>query len=81
MNYYIEKHDMEIILDALELLQETIKNKEALGLKNDYVYSKEDVDGLFQSFDLRNKLYMWTHEHLKFSLKVTPLRLSKHKMN
>ena len=51
MNYYIEKHDMEIILDALELLQETMKNKEAFGIKNDYVYSKEDIDGLFQSFD------------------------------
>lgn len=51
MNYYIEKHDMEIILDALELLRETIKNKEALGLKNDYFHSEEDVDGLFQSFD------------------------------
>ena len=51
MNYYIEKHDMEIILDALELLQETMKNREAFGLKNLEVYSKEDVSGLFQSFD------------------------------
>jgi hypothetical protein len=55
MNYYIEKHDMEIILDALELLHETMKNKEALGLTNDYVYSKADVDGLFQSFDNSSK--------------------------
>jgi hypothetical protein len=51
VNYYIEKHDMEIILDALE----TMKNKEALGLTNDYVYSKADVDGLFQSFDNSSK--------------------------
>lgn len=51
MNYYIEKHDMEMILDSLELLRDTMKNKEVLGLKNTYVYSKEDVDGLFQSLD------------------------------
>jgi hypothetical protein len=32
MNYYIEKHDMEIILDALEHMSETIKNRKAFGL-------------------------------------------------
>ncbi len=51
MNYYIEKHDMNIILDALELLNTNMKNRESLGLTNDYAYTMEDVDGLFQSFD------------------------------
>jgi hypothetical protein len=51
MNYYIEKHDMEIILDALELLHKTMKDRENFGLTNDYCYTSEDVNGLFQSFD------------------------------
>ena len=50
MNYYIEKHDMEIILDALELLRDNMRNREKFGLPNDE-YSIDDVDGLFQSFD------------------------------
>jgi hypothetical protein len=51
MNYYIEKHDMEIILDALELMQQTMKTREVFGLPSIWPYSEEDVDGLFQSFD------------------------------
>ena len=51
MNYYIEKHDMEIILDALENLVLTMKNTETFGLPNRRPYSITDVDGLFQSFD------------------------------
>ena len=51
MNYYIEKHDMEMILDALELMSETIKNRKLLGLPSIWPYSEEDVSGLFQSFD------------------------------
>jgi len=51
MNYYIEKHDMEIILDALENLVLSMKNTDAFGLPNHRPYSIEDVDGLFQSFD------------------------------
>ena len=51
MNYYIEKHDMEIILDALENLVSTMKTSEAFGITNRRPYSIEDVDGLFQSFD------------------------------
>ena len=47
MNYYIEKHDMEIILDALECLSEHIKHSRF----NQYLWSTDDVDGLFQSFD------------------------------
>ena len=49
MNYYIEKHDMEIILDALQFLHEHMVScsKEELS----YPYTIEDVDGLFQSFD------------------------------
>ena len=51
MNYYIEKHDMEIILDALEYLKETMRTREMFGLPNIWPYSIEDVDGLFQNFD------------------------------
>ena len=51
MNYYIEKHDMEIILDALENMVLSMKNTKAFGLPNRYPYSIEEVDGLFQSFD------------------------------
>jgi len=47
MNYYIEKHDMEIILDALECLTEHIKTNN----NSPYPWTVEDVDGLFQSFD------------------------------
>lgn len=51
MNYYIEKHDMEIILDALQTLHKGMKTRQDFGLPNDKPYSIEDVDGLFQSFD------------------------------
>lgn len=51
MNYYIEKHDMEIILDALENMVLSMKNTKAFGLPSRYPYSIEEVDGLFQSFD------------------------------
>lgn len=51
MNYYIEKHDMEIILDALETLHNRMKTRQDFGLPNDKVFSIEDVDALFQSFD------------------------------
>ena len=51
MNYYIEKHDMEIILDALENLVSTMTRAEAFGITNHRPYSIQDVDNLFQSFD------------------------------
>jgi len=49
MNYYIEKHDMEIILDALEFLHEHMVScsKEELN----YPYTIDYVDGLFQLLD------------------------------
>ena len=49
MNYYIEKHDMKIILDAIQFLHEHMVScsKEELN----YPYTIEDVDGLFQSFN------------------------------
>lgn len=46
MNYYIEKHDMEIILDALNLL--LIQTREN---PIDRTYTLEDVDGLLQSLE------------------------------
>ena len=46
MNYFIEKHDMQIILDALELLHDRMER-----FPTDYEYSQDDVDGLFQAFD------------------------------
>ena len=51
MNYYIEKHDMNIILDALELLHSTIKTQELFGITNQWPYTEDEIDGLFQSFD------------------------------
>lgn len=51
MNYYIEKHDMEIILDALEHFAEYLKNDDHAPTIDRFPYSIEDVDGLFQSFD------------------------------
>lgn len=49
MNYYIEKHDMEIILDALSLLHlEMIETREN---PTDKPYTAEYVDSLFQSLD------------------------------
>ena len=53
MNYYIEKHDMEIILDALENLVQDMRHAKDNGHYRllDYPYSIDEVDGLFQSFD------------------------------
>jgi hypothetical protein len=49
MNYYIEKHDMEMILDALECLSEHLKHYE--DNSPNYPWTVDEVDGLFQSFD------------------------------
>jgi hypothetical protein len=52
MNYFIENHDMEIILDALECLIECIKEeKQFYGKNTDYPWTIDEVDSLFQSFD------------------------------
>lgn len=49
MNYYIEKVDMEIILDALECLSEHLKHYQ--NKSPNYPWTVDQVDGLFQSFD------------------------------
>ena len=49
MNYYIERHDMEMILDALECLSEHLKHYE--NNSPNYPWTVDDVDGLFQSLD------------------------------
>jgi hypothetical protein len=49
MNYYIEKHDMQMILDALECLSEHLKHYE--DNSPNYAWTADQVDGLFQSFD------------------------------
>ena len=49
MNYYIEKHDMEIILDALGLLHLHILETRENPI--DRPYTEYDVDSLFQSLD------------------------------
>lgn len=49
--YTIQPKDMNIILDALELLHENMKHRIKFGLLNDKEYTIDDVDGLFQSFD------------------------------
>lgn len=54
MNYFIEKHDMEIILDALEALHEDMKHADESGYPDINAgrgYTIEDVDGLFQSLE------------------------------
>jgi hypothetical protein len=51
MNYYIEKHDMEIILDVLEVLHNQMKTRMDFGVPTERVYSTQDADNLFQSFD------------------------------
>jgi hypothetical protein len=51
MNFFIEKHDMSIIIDALEFMQETMRQRELFGLPSIWPYSKEDIDILSQSFD------------------------------
>jgi hypothetical protein len=51
MNYYIEKHDMEIILDALSLYKDWMENDDHAPLLDSFPYTVDDVDGLFQSFD------------------------------
>lgn len=54
MNYYIEKHDMEIILDALECLHQDMKHADESGygvINYRRGYTIDDVDGLFQSLD------------------------------
>jgi len=53
MNYYIERHDMEIILDALQALHEDMKCAEdnsptGMTRYHKYGYTIDDVDGLFQ---------------------------------
>lgn len=51
MNYYIEKYDMEIILNALRLMGENMRVQEAFGIRNIFVYNTEDVYRLIKSFD------------------------------
>ena len=54
MNYYIEKHDMEIILDALECLHTDMKHADESGdadINKRRGYTMDDVDGLFQSLE------------------------------
>jgi len=56
MNYYIERHDMEIILDALQALHEEMQCAESNSPTgttryHKYGYTIDDVDLLFQSLD------------------------------
>jgi len=48
MHYYIEKHDMEIILDALECLHTDMKHADVNKRRG---YTMDDVDGLFQALE------------------------------
>ena len=52
MNYYIERHDKDIILDALETLhQEMFAYKQSEeDISAIYSYSMEDVDRVFKYF-------------------------------
>ena len=54
MNYYIDKHDMEIILDALECLGQDMRHADESGyadINKRRGYTMDDVDGLFQSLE------------------------------
>ena len=54
MNYYIEKHDMNIILDALECLHQDMTHADESGyedINKRRGYAVDEVDSLFQSFD------------------------------
>ena len=53
MNYYIDRHDMDIILDALECLHQDMKHADESGYGeiNDRLgYTMDTVDALYQSF-------------------------------
>jgi len=47
----VEKHNMNMILDALELLAWIIKTKELFGLSNNYQYTEDEVNHLYQSLE------------------------------
>ena len=49
MNYYIEKHDMEIILDALGTLHLDMIEAQELGMSRSY--TADEVWALFESLD------------------------------
>jgi len=51
MNYFIEKHDMEIILDGLEALHQVMILQKDMRHNALRGYTIEDVDGLFQSLE------------------------------
>lgn len=51
MNYFIEKHDMTIILDALDHMVTTMEQRKLFGIKNLWPYSPDDVNNLVKSFD------------------------------
>jgi hypothetical protein len=49
MNFFIEKHDMEIILDSLNMLRSYML--ETRGFALNLPYTEDEVDGLFQSLE------------------------------
>lgn len=49
MNYHIEKHDMDMILDALECLHAHLEHYE--DDSPNYNWTADEVDVLFQRFD------------------------------
>lgn len=51
MNYFSEKHDMEIILNSLRLTGENMRVQEAFDIRNIFVYNTEDVYRLIKSFE------------------------------
>lgn len=51
MNHHIENKDMNIILDALELLSWVIRTKELFGLPDNYEYREDEVNRLYKSLE------------------------------
>lgn len=50
MNYYIEKHDMEIILDALSHYAEWMKNDDHAPPLDSFPYTVEEIESLLSKF-------------------------------
>lgn len=49
MNYYIEKHDMQIILDALKCLREHLEHYK--NSSPNYPWTISEIDHLFESLE------------------------------
>ena len=54
MNYNLDKHDVEIILDALETLLADVQHAEKNGHDEIYIWTSEEINGVRAIFDEEN---------------------------